>query len=220
MKLEEIIQNEKNQILVPSVTLRRGERLLVLLGMLHVATQHFFKIILSRLETCENAGFLVLYEEVEGIPSAEKSKLDMLFKGLQKYNLYSQLDCILPRSSWKSADCVDQLIENDTGAGVAQDEGNDEDMNDPKKYICNILLPQLENPIQNIPNFEVVINQRNQFAVNIILSYVEKNNVVSFWGCAHLPGMINLLEQAGFKLENIEWNKALDVGELKKLLKI
>lgn len=219
MKLHEIICNEQNRITVPIITLKRGEGTIILIGMIHVASEVFFKTIVSTLNKYEEAGFQILYEEVEGIPSTEKQTLDLLFKGLQKYELYSQLDFLRPRDSWKSADLNHAMDTN--FVSDSSHEGNDGDvMRSPEKYIQNILLPQLENPSMDIPDFEKVINRRNEFAVRAILDCVEKANVASFWGCSHLPGMIGLLEQAGFQIDKIEWINALDIGNLKSQLEI
>lgn len=214
MKFQEIIRNEQNQITVPIITLRRGERSVILMGMIHVASEDFFKTVVSHLNTYEEAGFQILYEEVEAIPSAEKQTLDLLFKGLQKYKLYSQLDYLRPNASWKSADLT-QVMSTNFDDDSTQEESNIDDMSSPEKYIRNILLPQLENPSLDIPGFEMVINRRNEFAVRAILDCVEKTDVATFWGCAHMPGMIDLLGQVGFQIDKIDWIKALNIGNLK-----
>lgn len=219
MKLEEIIRNEQNQITVPIITLKRGERSIILIGMIHVASEVFFKTVVSTLNKCEEAGFQILYEEVEGIPSAEKQTLDLLFNGLQKYGLYSQLDFLQPHDSWKSAD-LSQAMDINFDNGSSHEENDDDDMRSPEKYIRNILLPQLENPSMEIPDFEMIINQRNEFAVRAILECAEKEGIATFWGCSHLPGMINLLEQAGFQIDKMEWINALNIGNLKSQLQI
>lgn len=214
MKLQEIIRNEEDQIVIPIVTVKRGETSIVLIGMIHIASKDFFETVLSHLNIYEKSGFQILYEEVEAIPSAEKQILDSLFKGLQKYGLYSQLEYLHPRTSWKSADMTQEMSQNSDDDSLYEENHND-DMSSPEKYIRNILLPQLENPSLEIPGFEVVINRRNEVAVRVILDHVEKTNVATFWGCSHLPGMIDLLGQAGFQIDTIEWIKVLDIENLR-----
>ena len=214
MKLQEIIRNEQNQISVPVITLKRGGTSIVLLGMIHVASKDFFETVVSLLNEYEKDGFQILYEKVEAIPSAEKQTLDLLFKGLQKYKLYSQLDFLYPRVPWKRADMDQEMSINSCDDSLHVESDND-DMSSPEKYIWNILLPQLENLFLDIPDFDVIINRRNEFAVRAILDYAEKTDVATFWGCSHLPGILDLLKQAGFQIDTIEWLKVLDIGNLK-----
>ncbi len=215
MNTHEKLRIEDGWVIVPMVTMKRGERKIVLIGMLHVATMLFFETIMNRLIAYEKAGFQILYEEIENIPSAEKSTLDLLFEGLKKYDLYSQLDYIHIRPSWKSADVDQNFNENKDNNSNDIQETFDDAMLDPEKYIDTLLLPQLENPFLKIPNAEMVIDRRNKLATSIIIDYAKNANVATYWGCSHIPGMIDLLIQHEFEIDTTEWIRTININKLK-----
>ena len=212
MHLDTELRIEHDKVLLPFISLEREARTVVVIGMLHVASRVFFEDILSRLDAYESAGFQILYEDIESVPSTSQESLDHLINGLEAYGLYSQIRCIQPKTSWASADVsIEDMREN-----FPQEGDDDENMKDPKKYLHEILIPELQGIGPEIPNMGFVIDSRNESAVETILKYAEHGNVVTYWGCAHIPGIIHLLEQSSFSINSIEWVEAINLENLKK----
>ncbi|QQR64482.1 hypothetical protein IPH92_02835 [Candidatus Kaiserbacteria bacterium] len=210
MQLDTELRIEQNKVLLPFITLKIGNKTIIIIGMLHVASRAYFEVVLSRLNSYESAGFKILYEDIESVPSASQENLDNLLKGLEMYGLYSQLSFIQPKTSWVSADVSpEEMVKN-----FPQVEDYAENMKNPEKYLQEILLPELRGSGPEIPNIEFVINTRNQSAVNAILKHIENGNVATYWGCAHMPGMIHLLEQSSFTIKSIEWIEAIDIEKI------
>jgi hypothetical protein len=57
-------------------------------------------------------------------------------------------------------------------------------------------------------DMEVILNRRNEFAMNALLSDTGDKHVL-FWGSAHLPGMGEILKAHGYKRVSRSWNLAV-----------
>lgn len=52
---------------------------------------------------------------------------------------------------------------------------------------------------------QVILSERNIIGVHGILEHVGDSNIISIWGAAHIPGMVRLLQETGFRKTRVIW---------------
>jgi hypothetical protein len=83
---------------------------------------------------------------------------------------------------------------------------------DPEWLIRQMIEMSDNEIVQERATQTTSVTERDKYAVSKFLEYVTNQPIVSFWGAYHLPGMIRLLEEGGFALnEDIGWDKALPI---------
>lgn len=230
MKLEQIVRVERNRVSLPMVTLTRQKRQVVLIGMLHIASPRFFKFVMSRLCSYEQSGFRILYEAIDPHLKLESGliekkylqkrleyKRDVLFRRLKTFGLAYQSDHVQPKPTWDSADFTsdDWKRKNIDVIPKNRAEVNrlDRRIDHPEIFV-RLFIKGLRNmspeQLDKMKFGEVIVGQRNEVAVSAMLDHAKYGNVATYWGTGHLPGMINLLSEAGFAVEKIEWTPAIN----------
>lgn len=74
---------------------------------------------------------------------------------------------------------------------------------------ANLIGKVTESAGPQLPLFGIVLHRRNDVGVAGILEHVQKSDVISIWGAAHLPGMDKQLRAAGFEEVGREWRTVL-----------
>ena len=231
MEFSQLFRVENNYVLMPTITMQRGKRIVVIMGMTHIASPQFYEEVTNRLQAFEKIGFKVLYEHVDSFlclsPSSPEEKqfqrcvadkLDELNKRLKVFGLGYQTYYLLPLPHWISADMTGDVlmsrVQSVATANRSQTIFFDEALADPEKFVRKIAA-QFINPPRFIKVPTVVVDERDAIASKAILSHAADMNVVTYWGLYHLPGMSKLLADAGFVTKKIEWAPAFNLPRLK-----
>ena len=221
-----MIRRKNNQIQSPIVKLYNKEldKYIVLIGTCHVGKPEYFKTLTEKINNFEENNYKILYEKVMG--ESENIKIeDDQFENLnntianlcQLMNLQFQAEGLQYKDSWINTDLTTAQLEKllkDNSISVFSSKSMD-----LSKYNQNVLkwivrkcfglmaFAEKFDRIKSIfsKKYKVLINYRNEIAVEGIKKYIENNNVVSIWGAGHIDGIIKLLEKEGFVIKDKEW---------------
>ncbi|MDB5265381.1 MAG: hypothetical protein JWM39_94 [Parcubacteria group bacterium] len=232
MQFSDVMRVIGTHLSVPEVTLKKEDRTIILIGMMHTAPVSFFTTIRERLLTLEENGFQVLYEAIdpswpEPVTDEQRMLHEHAYEQIKAWKnrllgigFAYQLDEIPILDSWYSADfsLEDWTRENPTRGPTQESVDRFERQPlDANNFIKDLIdtATQLESKKFSSSHLEKFVTRRDKHASKIILGYAENKNVVTFWGSAHLPGIEFLLAEAGYKAFHLDWIPVLDVTTYK-----
>lgn len=225
----DVLQVRQNRVFLPIYTLRRGEQIIVLVGMSHFASKEFFLDIEKKLLAHERQGFKVLYEAVGEIPTRTwwsdwilrwkciRQVRTVTIKLEEQFGLAYQVRHLRPRKSWIHSDFTASLWRRlEPGFCYSSDflEKYVDLAQHPEKLAAGF-LEMFKKMEQEVPPSLIIRDRRDTFAVSKILENVTTHDVITYWGVTHLPGMIRHLSQAGFVISNTEYVLAVDLSTIK-----
>lgn len=235
MRFSDVMQLRGTQICVPQITLKKKDRTIILIGMMHTASIDFFSTVRERLLELEGGGFRVLYEFIDPpIPDPQTeeerewhrradSLAEEFKKNFRKVGLYYQLDEIPILPSWHSADFSMEDWIRESPTRRINKESVEKFENNPALlrgnidlFIQRLLALAAHSTSEELSKVHLGrLTNRDKFAARVILDHAKTNNVVTFWGSAHLPGIELLLKKAGYKVSETEWLPVLDTKTFK-----
>ena len=231
MPLDEFVRIEGDKYQLPVVTMQRGERVVVLIGMMHIASPKFFTDVEVKLLKFERAGYKILYEfldpDVWAASPEEKvalqEKRGKIVEALKPYGLTYQTAAISLRQSWVSADISEKEWQKDPQSHRSSVsnilESLDKLIEDPQPYLKQIEMGlrsahEYVNSFVSSPTGAFVLSFRDRAGVTKILEHVCVSNVATYWGAAHVPGFVRILEENGFKIVFVDWLAGLASANL------
>lgn len=233
MRVSDFLKIVDGHVCLAHLTMRRGERFIELFGMLHTAPASFFKRIRGQLETLENNGYCVLYENIEPSWAAPRTDQERAlqrfalesrqaaFRRLRQEGFAHQSEEIPIRLSWTSADFSardwDERDPDRRQPTMERIESLNRDLADARKFIASLIVVAAVGEVEFMEDsstrHSLIVDDRNRHAVSKILRAAEDAHVCTFWGGAHLPGMRSELERHGFEVICTEWVPAIDVRD-------
>lgn len=234
------IRIRKNAIEMPIIFLEDGcKREVILVGACHISDQDYFSNVQFFLDSHEKKGYKILFEMVGAVSRKEKKMLvgraRRLFYGFNKlFGYIGQIPVLLGATyqktgikysdSWINTDIsIGDLVKRLAAAGVKPFQVPDVDMTNATVQMVlrlffnygmgNIMAVMTIMPLicKRDNGFQsVILDYRNEVAVQGIVDHID-HNVISFWGAAHLPGMVKLLQKHGFKEVRKEWIPAYNL---------
>lgn len=226
MRLVTHVLQRNSRVYVPVVTLKRSGQTIVLIGMMHIGSRSFYREVQFLLSSLESSGHQIFYE-VTDPPRAGGSEqdknirvegaraLDKLYASLRGQGVFSQISSIQRRTSWLSADLSPQKwrrISAHRGVPGRKEISQINGYADDPKSFMRLVMSSISHDFPAIPNKETILYLRNKVAVDRLLS-CRSQKVATFWGSAHLPGMIGLLSLKGFAIRKVRFIQALDVAK-------
>lgn len=217
---------------VPEITYTKDGKRIVVQGAIHVADQKFYENIIDKIKGFSGETHL------EGIVSTDpqyenqKILLNSIYEIMSAYgNIAYQKDFIneniVDNKKVFNYDLTDveigdmgfdQKALNELEQLVRKFKNklskNNALLNIGSSPLLNILISSIGISDVSIGNEDVIIHQRNKFAIDQALN--TKNDVFLFWGTKHLEGMNDLLLDGGFTIEQIRWKTAIRTLRLKK----
>lgn len=240
MGIGQVLKTEDGQISLPLVRLTRGKRMVVLVGMSHVAPPQFFMSVRERLLAYERSGFRILYEvidphltfEFESVKDQCRQEMARIVRRqfidlLKEYDLVYQGDYLRPSPNWFSADLGDEDWKDGRFLPLLRSHLEKVSSHTPTRAEVQLFVRKFVDFFSDQPrnvsahqqNGEIIIDKRNKIAIASVLNHAECKNIATYWGVAHLPGMTNLLLKAGYEVGSIEWVHFFDLLQLKTKLK-
>jgi hypothetical protein len=228
MKVKDFLQHRNGRLFVPILTLRKGKRRVVIVGVIHLATSQFFERIQALLEEYEAKGYIVLHEAIADSSSmARRShsksiykkamyKNDTLMDRFEGLGIMYQTRGIHVKSTWVNADQYSETLKRDRLPRITDDsilKSLDRGLSDVVSVVHNILLP-LFDPEHQLNVSRDLLERRNEYAVEMVLRYTQYSSVITFWGAAHVSGIRAGLETFGYELEEAEWVEAVSRKDL------
>lgn len=231
-KKVKIIRLVPQGVQVPEITYAKGDKRIVIQGAIHIADQKFYENIIDKIKGF--SGETHLEGVVSTDPQYENQKilLNSLYEIMSAYgNIAYQKDFINKNIvddkkvfnydltdveigdigfDQKMLNELEQLVKNFKN----KLSKNNALLNIGSSPLLNILISSVGISDVSIGKEDVIIHQRNKFAIDKALS--TKNDVFLFWGTKHLEGMNQLLLDEGFTIEHIRWKTAIRTLRLKK----
>ncbi len=232
LRLEKLMIVQDGMFCTPIVTMVREQRVIVLVGTVHLGTPVYYSQIQSKLDNLERLGYCTTHESAnwysdqsavysavyegrspEWIAAYKESQLAM--KGaLAFFGFVEQVNALTPRPSWVFTDPSAIEVVKDLMQHVTL-ENLQKTITDPLKFarrFISIAMGVCQRRSQGVPlNEEVAVKvrayERDVDAISGILQFVGDKNVGSCWGVNHLKGMISALEESNFIVTSIEWFK-------------
>lgn len=217
---------------VPEITYTKDGKRIVVQGAIHIADQKFYENIIDKIKGFSGETHL------EGIVSTDpqyenqKILLNSIYEIMSAYgNIAYQKDFInkniVDNKKVFNYDLTDveigdigfdQKALNELEQLVRKFKNklskNNALLNIGSSPLLNILISSIGISDVSIGNEDVIIHQRNKFAIEQALN--TKNDVFLFWGTKHLEGMNDLLLDEGFTIEQTRWKTAIRTLRLKK----
>ncbi len=210
---------------LPTVTMRHAERTITLIGVMHTGPQQAWADVQRLLDRLEAGGSVVHFEGLNSAASAPwhaRRKMRLFAAMSRRMNLVfdamgfvNQAEALSYPPRWKHHDLGSttvfaafrylHLLRLRLLVSLVTSRPF-------RKIMTTAFLTQLltessndepETGLAALFNQAVVLDARNLHAVNAALQ--EDGDVVLLWGAAHLPGMIQLLGEAGFEQTTIDW---------------
>ncbi len=220
MKLNEIIHIVDGHLQLPVITLAKKKRRVVLIGMMHIAPLVFFAEVSRRLFEYERAGYQVLREAIDPEPNLGSSdarrmhkrlmfKMAKLVRRLRDLKIGSQTDRIPIQATWVSSDMATDQICREVPSLYNIDEmirriaRFDYAIENPKRWVKQAVIEPILRGVEYEPH-PVIVNRRDEIAATSIIRHAEHDNVATYWGAAHIPGISQRLLDAGFTVESTD----------------
>ena len=203
----------------PVLRLRRQDTEVLLVGMIHVAPRPFHENATAMITERIALGSTVVYEDLDGI-NARFSELigppfeyvfkmkEMAFSILrEEFGLWYQTDVIPPQSNWINGDDIPTLVEfharDGWPAAIEKRASRFEAiLHNPTAWVERWRVAADREPMEYTPEVKGLrpLGYRDHEAARRINLAAERNNVVSYWGSAHLAGIYSHLIPYGFSL--------------------
>lgn len=227
-----IIRLAPQGVQVPEITYTKDGKRIVIQGAIHIADRKFYENIIDKIKGF--SGETHLEGVVSTDPQYENQKilLNSIYEIMSAYgNVAYQKDFINKNIvdnkkvfNYDLADVeigdigFDQKMLNELEQFVKNFKNklskNNALLNIGSSPLLNILISSIGISDVSIGNEDVIIHQRNKFAIEQALN--TKNDVFLFWGTKHIEGMNDLLLEEGFTIEKARWKTAIRTLRLKK----
>ena len=220
MRMKDVLLVQQNIVHVPMVTMARGKRKIVLIGVSHIASPDFYEWLCGTLDSYEDLGFQVLYEEIDTqfvtdsidgqiFSVAIEERIQRIDALLSPFGLAYQSARFQPRASWISADfaSVDwQQIFPNLGQMRRQAlDVLDEIICDVKQKLIQPALDAWSDLDREVSIPPFMLKPRDELAVQTIRTYLKYSDIVLHYGAAHIPGIRRLLTRHGYKVVQTKW---------------
>jgi hypothetical protein len=213
----------KNEIATVELTEPKSGKIITLIGVMHIGPLPYWVQINRVIKRVEARGDTIHYEMIHKNKNKSKGlariKERLFISGVKRLNKSSE------RAGWlgqkKMIEYKDSWKNHDSDAATAL-----ESLTLPAAFhvfatslifsplttfmfkhapdvMFSVFEDETDEDAQNHAGSASVIDVRNQVAVSAALE--EPGNVALIWGAAHLEGMIELLEEQGYKETKIEW---------------
>jgi phosphoribosyl-ATP pyrophosphohydrolase len=189
--------------------------------MIHIGTSQYYETVAEIIRHYESQKFAVLYEDVDAVDNALRKIVGEPFKVVmdakkeafavlkEHSSLLYQTDAIPIESHWVNSDDVSAVLATMAGeaAGdwstiIAERKERYDHILKNSRFYREFFQYLEENPFEFANKIRKrhyeSITFRNKRLVETICSTVEKQSVITFWGSAHLPGVVDGLKNEGF----------------------
>ena len=215
----------RNDDAFATVTLRRGERTITLVAVMHVGPKPYWQATQAELDALEAGGAVIHSEGVGG-------QKQTTFRGWVRSGLMYGAVGAVSRSlrlicGWraqKKALTYPKTWEtHDLPVTTALDRVS------TPALLRTFVLTQLFSPLaavfirtgrmslHDVNDSDAsldIIDARNRHAIDEALA--ADRDVALIWGAAHIPGMVDLLEQVGFTIADVAWRQFWPDGAQKR----
>ena len=184
------------------VSLHKGDRTAVLLGMMHYAPPDFYQKAQKEVDAAHAAGYRVFREKTHYKyrywPTKRERMLTRFKRELDEYVSTLHPPLVRQKDSVQYGKHRVADISMDHLARLFEKQGLSFDL--PFDELCKDLCDLMETP----EGYDILITQRNQVAVSQILKKCRKGNFLALYGEGHIRGMQRLLEEDGWS--RAEWS--------------
>ncbi|WIB65680.1 hypothetical protein [Curtobacterium sp. MCBD17_040] len=201
-----------------TTTLRRSDgRTVTLVAVMHVAPPQFWALTQAQLDTPEAGGAAIHCEGVgdnqHGRPVSDVIRDVLIFAALRSVTGWLRLVCgwqrqrrgLTYRLSWETHDVS-------TGRALAAAPTS----RLLRRTLATVITAPLAALLLRRGIFRVhqiqdgdsglgLIDDRNRYAIDQALA--ADRDVALLWGAGHIPGMVDLLEADGFRVDGIRWRQ-------------
>lgn len=224
----------------PILTLVRKNRTIVLCGMVHMGTPHYYHTINATLDIWRRTGWKVAYEGIEKVPENGEvgsgdpaciylRHIEDLVRILfvrEPVGLVFQSDYITYHPEDVCIDLPYDQIKKKLGdiiEGDCQPLSFEEALKISKKYPNRMAAHLLRNVFSTAVSVDeslsgVVDGMREGFAAAEILKEADRANIAGVWGSGHIQGLSKYLLEAGFEITKLQWLPSIPVDPLFDLL--